>query len=104
MGTKERCTVRLSLAEYTAFCRRCERAGMTQQEFLRRAALNAPILNNAPLLEAAMALKRLGVLANQVARRANMGTPAAAEELRELKRGLEEKWLLLSAFLQKLEP
>ena len=76
-------------------------AGMNRQEYLRRAALEAPITNLEPLKELSLELKRQGNNLNQIARAQNSHLPVTDMELRKALREVRAVWQLLKQEIQR---
>ena len=94
---------RLSTAETWELWEKVESSGKTQQEYLRRCALGKEITNTNGVRMLVPELKRIGNNLNQIARASNAGSPAAAAEVEQMRKELNEVWQRLRQFLQNAE-
>ena len=94
---------RLSTAETWELWEKVEISGKTQQEYLRCCALGKKITNTNGIRAIVPELKRIGNNLNQIARNCNAGSPAAAAEVEQIRKELEEVWQRLRQFLRGVE-
>ena len=80
-----------------------QRSGLSQQEYLRRRALEQRIMNTDGIKLLIPELKRIGSNLNQVARSCNQGHQATRAEVEEIRKELGEVWQQLKRFLQSAE-
>lgn len=93
-------TFRLSAEEYEEVHHKVNAAGMSQQQYLLRSALDQTILNTDGLKQIVPELKRIGNNINQIAKISNAAGFLSPEDIAEVKRGEEEIWRLLKRHLQ----
>ena len=98
-----RCVFRLNEAEYKAFLAKLEKSKLSQQELARRSVLNVPVVCLEEIKPLVYELKKIGSNLNQVARASNAGTPAAAAEVEQIRKELQEVWQQLSLFLKRVQ-
>ena len=94
-------TFRLSDEEYEEVHHKVDIAGISQQQYLLRSALDQTILNTDDLKSIILELKRIGNNINQIAKLGNAASSLSAEDIAEVKRKEEEIWRLLRQHLQE---
>lgn len=86
--------------EFAQLKKRVAKSGMKQAVYLRKAALNKPIISTDGIREIVPELKRIGNNINQIAKKCNGGYMDVYDEVLEQGRELREVWQLLRQFLQ----
>lgn len=94
-------TFRLSEEEYEKVHNKVNAAGISQQQYLLRSALDQTILNTDGLKSIIPELKRIGSNTNQIAKIGNAAGILSQEDIAEIRRGEEEIWQLLKRHLQE---
>lgn len=95
--------IRMSEEEYAALKLQIEKAGMSQQDYLIRAALGARITNTDGIKELLPQLGKVGGNLNQIARKLNeRGFVDYKGELSAALKGCDEVWQLLKQYLREL--
>lgn len=95
--------MRLSESERNLLHEKVKQSGMSQQEYLLHAALNAPIINTDAIKELLPELKKQGSNLNQIARALNQrGYVDYNNSLRNALEAQTETWQLLKQFLHTL--
>lgn len=88
-----------------AIRKKVDTSGLSQQEYLLKAALEAPIINSPVFRELLTEYKRQGNNLNQIARAVNSGR-ASAQEMKEAIDEIEKErkqiWQLLNQSIQAL--
>lgn len=100
-----RCTFRLNEAENRKLQARLQQAKIkSKQEFLRRAALDAPIVCLDELRPILHEMKKAGANLNTLLHFCHRtGTPAAAAEVEKVGKELQEAWQQLNSFLKRVQ-
>lgn len=88
-------TFRLTDEEYGKIKKKVEEAGISQQQFLLKTALDKEIIHIKEYQELIFQLKKIGTNINQIARRANETGYISDTDISAVKGGLEQVWLLL---------
>ncbi len=96
-------TFRLSNEEHRSFKDKVAASGKTQQEYLRRTALNKNIINMSALKEIIPEMKRQGNNLNQIAKRLNARRYVDYDGmLAETLKEVQDTWQLLRQYLHTL--
>lgn len=88
-------TFRLTDEEYSIIQAKVEEAGISQQQFLLRTALEKEIICIKEFQALMFQIKKIGANINQIARRANETGGITQQEIAEVKEGLNQIWQLL---------
>lgn len=89
-------TFRLTEEEYNIIKNKVSEAGISQQQFLLKMALDKEIIHIKEFQELIFQIKKIGANVNQIAKHANeMGT-ISDKEIIEVKEGLSRVWQLLN--------
>lgn len=88
-------TFRLTEEEYNIIQNKVSKAGISQQQFLLRTALEKEIICIKEFQTLMFQTKKIGANINQIARRANETGGITQQEIAEVKEGLEKVWQLL---------
>lgn len=95
--------IRTDEHDASAIRKKVDASGLSQQEYLLKAALEAPIITSPVFRELLTEYKRQGNNLNQIARAVNSGSPISPE-LMQLVNSLKEErdvvWLLLKQSTQ----
>lgn len=85
-------TFRLTEEEYKKIKEKVEEAGISQQQFLLKTALNKEIMHIKEFQELIFQIKKIGININQIARKANETGRISSTDMEEVKGGLEQIW------------
>lgn len=89
-------TFRLTEEEYKKIKEKVEEAGVSQQQFLLKTALNKEIIHIQEYQELIFQIKKIGININQIARKANETGQISDTDIEEVKGGLEQIWQSLN--------
>lgn len=89
-------TFRLTEEEYKKIKEKVTEAGISQQQFLLKTALNKEIIHIKEYQELIFQIKKIGTNINQIARKANETGHISEADMEDMKGGLEQIWLLLN--------
>lgn len=89
-------TFRLTEEEYRKIKGKVEEAGISQQQFLLKTALEKEIIHIQEYQELIFQIKKIGTNVNQIARHVNETGIVSEKEIAEIKGGLDRIWQLLS--------
>ncbi|MCM1184901.1 MAG: MobC family plasmid mobilization relaxosome protein [Lachnospira sp.] len=82
--------------EYKKIKEKVAEAGISQQQFLLKTALNKEIVHIKEFQELIFQIKKIGTNINQIARKANETGHISEAEIKEVKGGLDQVWQLLN--------
>lgn len=88
-------TFRLTDEEYRKIKKKVEEAGISQQQFLLKTAMEKEIIHIKEYQELIFQLKKIGININQIARKANETGYISDTDIETVKGGLDQIWLLL---------
>ncbi len=88
-------TFRVTEEELHSIKKKVHEAGISQQQFLLKSALDKEIRHLKEYQSLMMQIKKIGVNINQIARHCNETGVLAGHEMHEIKRGMEQIWRLL---------
>lgn len=88
-------TFRLTEEEYGKIKKKVAEAGISQQQFLLKTALEKEIIHIKEYQDLIFQIKRIGTNINQIARRANETGHISDKDIETVKGGLEQIWRLL---------
>lgn len=89
-------TFRLIAEEYTKIKAKVDEAGISQQQFLLKTALDKEIIHINEYQSLMLQIKKIGTNINQIARHSNETGAITKSEIEEVKEGLEKIWRLLN--------
>lgn len=89
-------TFRLTDEEYKKIKEKTAEAGISQQQFLLKTALDKEIIHIKEFQELIFQIKKIGININQIARKANETGNISQKDMEEMKGGLDQVWRLLS--------
>lgn len=89
-------TFRLTAEEYTKIKAKVDEAGISQQQFLLKTALNKEIIHINEYQSLMLQIKRIGTNINQIVRHSNETGAITKSEIEEVKEGLNQIWQLLN--------
>lgn len=93
--------IRLTEEELTQLKEKVKESGLSQQEYIKKCALNRKIQNTDGIKQLLPELKRIGNNLNQVARHMNEGNYPMMQEVKDNQKELMELWQQLRQYLQK---
>ncbi|MCM1092050.1 MAG: MobC family plasmid mobilization relaxosome protein [Muribaculum sp.] len=82
--------------EYRQIKKKVAEAGISQQQFLLKTAMNKEIIHIKEYQELIFQIKKIGININQIARKANETGHISEADMEDMKGGLEQIWLLLN--------
>lgn len=85
-------TFRLTEEEYKKIKEKVEEAGISQQQFLLKTALEKEIIHIKEYQELIFQIKKIGTNINQIARKANETGHISESDISAVKGGLEQIW------------
>lgn len=95
MHRTRKMTFRLTEEEYGKIKKKVEEAGISQQQFLLKTALEKEIIHIKEYQELIFQIKKIGTNINQIARKANETGHISDADISAVKGGLEQIWQLL---------
>lgn len=95
MHRTRKMTFRLTEEEYGKIKKKVEEAGISQQQFLLKTALEKEIIHIKEYQELIFQIKKIGTNINQIARKANETGHISESDISAVKGGLEQIWQLL---------
>lgn len=88
-------TFRLTEEEYHTIKNKVTEAGISQQQFLLKTALEKEIINIKEYQSVMLQIKRIGTNVNQIAKHCNQMGTITEMEIAEIREGLSKIWQLL---------
>lgn len=85
-------TFRLTEDEYARIKEKVAEAGISQQQFLLKTALDKEIVRIQEYQELIFQIKKIGININQIAKKANETGHISESDLSEVKGGLDQIW------------
>jgi len=85
-------TFRLTDEEYKIIKAKVDEAGISQQQFLLKTALDKEIIHIKEFQELIFQIKKIGININQIAKRTNETGHISENDMEELKGGLDQIW------------
>lgn len=89
-------TFRLTTEEYNIIKAKVSEAGLSQQQFLLKTALDKEIICIKEFQSLMFQIKKIGTNINQIARHSNETGFTAIQEIKEVKEGLNQIWQSLN--------
>lgn len=89
-------TFRLTTEEYNSIKAKVSEAGLSQQQFLLKTALNKEIICIKEFQSLMFQIKKIGTNINQIARHSNETGVITDQDKEEVKEGLNQIWQLLN--------
>lgn len=89
-------TFRLTEAEYNIIKDKVAEAGISQQQFLLKTALEKEIIHIKEFQELIFQIKKIGININQIVRKTNETGHISNEDISMIKGGLDKIWLSLN--------
>lgn len=89
-------TFRLTAEEYESIKAKVNKAGISQQQFLLKTALEKEIISIKEFQTLMFQLKKIGANINQIAKHSNQTGAVAKSETEEVKEELNQIWRLLN--------
>lgn len=88
-------TFRLTEEEYGKIKKKVEEAGISQQQFLLKTALEKEIIHIKEYQDLIFQIKKIGTNINQIARKANETGHISDTDISAVKGGMDQIWRLL---------
>ncbi len=85
-------TFRLTDEEYKKIKEKVKEAGISQQQFLLKTAMEKEIIHIKEYQELIFQIKKIGININQITRKANETGHISKADVEEVKGGLEQIW------------
>lgn len=92
MHRTRKMTFRLTEEEYGKIKKKVEEAGISQQQFLLKTALEKEIIHIKEYQELIFQIKKIGTNINQIARKANETGHISESDISAVKGGIEQIW------------
>lgn len=89
-------TFRLTAEEYETIKTKVQKAGISQQQFLLKTALEKEIICIKEFQTLILQIKKIGTNINQIARHSNETGVTTIQEIQEVKEGLNQIWQSLN--------
>ncbi len=89
-------TFRLTEEEYSIIKNKVSEAGISQQQFLLKAALGKEIVCIKEFQALMLQIKKIGTNINQIAKHCNETGVLTESEMHEVRKGMEQIWRLLN--------
>lgn len=89
-------TFRLTTEEYETIKSGVQKAGISQQQFLLKAALGKEIICIKEFQTLILQIKKIGTNINQIAKHSNETGAITQDEIKEVKEGLNQIWQSLN--------